>query len=1474
VANDRQLSDDELLAIVRSGQFEAVKEQLTEDELRRVRSVILQSRTQGPGTREESRRRLARLQTEEDPVTFGGSLIPGVEPTEVEQRVSREISERGAEIQESTGLPSFFAQDLAGVNIAAREGLQLAKSALVPPEIFGVPIREKTPAEEASPFTFMGGENRIAIERGQLARAFRQQEAEQERFELEQARSRGPSMLSAAPRLAESVKDSAQFVARALSPVPTQGAHEKAMLGEFGKAILGELRESFTETALEPGTQFSEDPAEFVTNVADLIGAGVALPKVAARIAQGTRVAARAADDGVKIQAALDFLDATENAVRGAPVAGARQIPAPLRSGPSVAEQAAQRLNVDALPRFFSEEREKVATWLLHADQGNPGLIDELADQLNIPRASAKREIRSHVTKTDPQGREWARDALARLRAIQRVKNADPGPAEKVVRSANRASDKADTGKQIEAAMDAVIDTAKGDPENLAAPTGDVLDDFARRMQQGATDMRTVPGVADDTVRDIEDTARRADQLKKQLMDDVAQPGNPAVDDLPADPIPDEIAKGNPQSGFTRTGVAAKIAASSIGGLSGGRLFADTDEGKNFSIGGALFGATMGALLSSRRLTSGDVNFEQFVDLVAHTLPDRAMTIQEVMTSRPGRIGTRIAAGGIGGLVGGNRPDVAGFDPVGAAIGVGAGLFLGGTAKGIFQGNRAAQIGFNPRRALQRLLKQDGTLSPRDAAIKRKIMDQESGLLAEIRDTAERMAGATQDERNLIENYLRGTGSIQQVPERFRDAAATERWLFDEMAVRMVETGLAQGDFAKMLLDNRGTYLPRLFLQFEDQSAIIKAGSYFRQRGWDLRLIRDPDFFKKKKADMPKEVREALGEISAEFGRADPADDLVKAIKKGTIRTGPGSEWRRLKVQDPLRARQQTDALAKGGKIYVKMPNDKRLFGKVAGKFVDQDVGMEFFTANEIPESAANALFTLGTQFFKRSKVTWNPATLLRNIYGQIPLNDLAGVKPWEILTKRTRSSWWTGKRDYFGRTKRWTEAKRSGLFGGEWRAAELSDVAEAIANGKGGMVQRMAQAATDFTRKTNGILDLRTYARKMERFHEGTEQYMKMVVYNHARDVMGLDPAAAVRHAKRFVFDYREVPRWIQIVRKSPFGAPFISFSYKALPRVAEAALAVRNPRQFMAFWKYPMGMAFFNELSARSDFEIPFTDKKFGLGLVQGKDLGAIPTLKRVALKGLGLGIGNGKLGDDHTYQRFLSDYVGDQQVLLPFRDTFGRQQFLDLTWILPWGDLGEVGKGNIGKFLSQAGIPFPRQLEPSNPWLQAIVGGLTGRDAFTGREIVSPSRRTPVDALADTGRWLMRNFSPSLTPFAGFSFEKMRAAGVFGGGPKVATRSDVPSILTAIFSELLGLKTRPLDPRTGAKFQIESLEDEKFALQREHDAKKRRGFPKEVLDDIDAQVKAKKREISEARRLLRKLPKTPKKLKEAERRQRLGR
>jgi len=230
--------------------------------------------------------------------------------------------------------------------------------------------------------------------------------------------------------------------------------------------------------------------------------------------------------------------------------------------------------------------------------------------------------------------------------------------------------------------------------------------------------------------------------------------------------------------------------------------------------------------------------------------------------------------------------------------------------------------------------------------------------------------------------------------------------------------------------------------------------------------------------------------------------------------------------------------------------------------------------------------------------------------------------------------------------------------------------------------------------------------------------------------------------------------------------GAPFITFSYKALPQILSTGIT--HP------WRLGSLVAGIYALEE-------------GARQAMGIDEDQMDLIKRIMpdrMKGNPLGL-------------------GPRALLLPYKDQYGQLQFMDLTYILPWGDVGE--QGATGILQGTPGYAGP---------LRVVAELMLNTSGFTGQEIYNEhdSLKDRTQKISD---YLYKFAAPSLAPGipgvtgGGYGFERLWRSGLGVMEPTEDYFGRVSSPGTAIASAILGMKTNPMDPQIQIFFRRKQFE-----------------------------------------------------------------
>jgi len=476
------------------------------------------------------------------------------------------------------------------------------------------------------------------------------------------------------------------------------------------------------------------------------------------------------------------------------------------------------------------------------------------------------------------------------------------------------------------------------------------------------------------------------------------------------------------------------------------------------------------------------------------------------------------------------------------------------------------------------------------------------------------------------------------------------------------------------------------------------------------------------------------------------------------------------------------------------MVPDSKKYGKLRNMWVHPDVWKQLndtlkLTSPEWIEKFSKEL--MGT--WKAIKVPMNPPTVGRNIMSEMIKQDLSGTSFTDQAKFLPRA---------LGNLRKFSKGEKT----------EIDDV---IANFIGTTFtnQELTQFLTDYddiAADTPGFMELsvpdmflKVYrkatlvdtmvGRKAIAFYQGTDVTFKLVRFLHEMDkyesaekkrakgktVQGVPTGYtearenAVNEANKWVFDYGSVPLWVRKTRESWWGLPFFTWSYLAAPRMIEAA--IRHP---ISFWKYPL---IFSAWTA-------------------------------YALASLGM--------TDDEWEEIRKDLPGrilrGQFILIPWRDSKGQIQMLDLSYILPYGFMYNIGLAATTLF-TEGEMPDSETITEGllqmmgNPFFTTAAEIGTNYNRYSQRKIWEDAD-SPAEKYQKQADYMIKLWMPSFTPEipftdirGGYVYDKLRSA--ITGRPDYYGR--VFDIGPAIGSAIFGFKTTPIDPDKLVDDQIKRRE-----------------------------------------------------------------
>jgi len=286
----------------------------------------------------------------------------------------------------------------------------------------------------------------------------------------------------------------------------------------------------------------------------------------------------------------------------------------------------------------------------------------------------------------------------------------------------------------------------------------------------------------------------------------------------------------------------------------------------------------------------------------------------------------------------------------------------------------------------------------------------------------------------------------------------------------------------------------------------------------------------------------------------------------------------------------------------------------------------------------------------------------------------------------------------------------------------------------------------------------------KIASLYEREEEFAKLAQYVFQRQTKGLSPEEAWKVAERATFNYAQVTPFIRTMRESIFGYPFITFTYKVTPQVAKTI--AKRPTKISNIGKAKAGIE----------------------NLILPEEL--------------------------KEERKYEPDWVRNGfYVALPTKDQYGRRPYLDLTYILPFGDLvaGEFLERPIKRESGlRAGVVESVGRKLAFPSLALDLA--TNQD-FYGDKVFKEGDNIAMQT-ADMLRHIMRMYLPPMLSDnipRGYDYKGERKPGNVlrtlqldaEQGKKSSTRSLTQELLRNV-----GLKVYPLDAET-QKFFAERQE-----------------------------------------------------------------
>lgn len=668
------------------------------------------------------------------------------------------------------------------------------------------------------------------------------------------------------------------------------------------------------------------------------------------------------------------------------------------------------------------------------------------------------------------------------------------------------------------------------------------------------------------------------------------------------------------------------------------------------------------------------------------------------------------------------------------------------------------------------------------------------GALTQVReitrDIFSTLSQASTQDSERIYAYLTTAGATADSIEnqKIRDVAIHVKEAIDAQGRALVDAGLLSEESYDTYKDQ---YLPRLYLRH-----ILDDGKGRAATGTGKKLS-DMGYLKQRK-DIPEEVRKViLGEITdpaflSAFGLSRTMRDLaimnfldtiaqnkawtpqVMLVEYDGRKVSPfwlAEEAKQLRLQaDHLKAKPATAAKARtiadgmdtlanraieamqGVDLtdFEQIPNSPR-YGALRGLYVRKEIhedlvgAYNFIQTDSLLENifGQGGFLTKATQAWKTSKVALNIPSHFRNMMGNTIMLHLSGVPMHRVPQRLVQAIDSIVRKDNFYQT-----AVKFGLKEATFANRELARIRDEwilLQKSKQPTANIVHAMAAKFTNAVGDVYQFEEAVFKIAKLIDGMER-------------QGLNESDAMIESHKWIFDYSLVPRAVRYLRNAPFGIPFLSYAYFALPRLAE--VAIKRP------WAY-----------------LPYIAAGYALQETVMAAFGAgEDALRRLK----------------NAFPDWMKSKGG--MYLMPQRDQEGRLQMIDLGYTVPWGMLADtmaqVAQGEFRQSAETLGLL-------SGPIPDVVAAWQTGIDPFTGREIAAPGDTPGMKAMS----YLSYAYGMAAPGFLTDKGALGKVRDAYTG--KVDPRSGEPGLTkTQAWLRLFGVSVYPIDPEVTRDRNIRSM------------------------------------------------------------------
>ena len=366
-----------------------------------------------------------------------------------------------------------------------------------------------------------------------------------------------------------------------------------------------------------------------------------------------------------------------------------------------------------------------------------------------------------------------------------------------------------------------------------------------------------------------------------------------------------------------------------------------------------------------------------------------------------------------------------------------------------------------------------------------------------------------------------------------------------------------------------------------------------------------------------------------------------------------------------------------GYEKWQKLPETSKI-GALSGMWVHPDLADEINYSLKV-KGRAQQFWEQYLSGWKIGKVLPSWKTHIRNMFTNAILSHMGGFPLWEQPEYYAKAI-----KEMSQRGKIYRVLSAEGLFNTGYAKQELAKIFMDNWDSNQDFLVNMLHVNKAIESSIRVKKMTQTAIGKLSDIYGEEEDLAKLAHAMYSID-QGKSASEAAQGAEKSLFNYSNVTRFQSWYRSSPLGAPFATFTFKAIPRVVETL--VTHPWRLIPLivlnqtWKeYVMEKKGINpeQYEARKEL-VPDWANPIGFGKLIGFDM----------------------------------------MPLVPFQDKYGRDYVADLSYWTPWGGMFETGNRF---FLPQGLTPL------SQPLVKDLVENLANEDIFFQRPLVEEWTTAP--------------------------------------------------------------------------------------------------------------------------------------------------